>query len=679
MCVLAAACRRDAGSNLEKADRLLSTGQHKQAVVEYQAALGLEPNAHAERGLGLAYEALSAYSLAQRHLEAALEAKPDDAEARVALARVLTRFGQYQRAREELWSVLHRAPDNEPALLLFGVYAETRQQMQQALDNLASFDDRQKKLGRVSGHATLLVLADLLARTNQSEAALALRQTVRLADLSSPALTLELARGAAERDSHELARQLVLPLVTRHPEQTDAWQILAAAALELGKLADAAAALARLDGRARDPEVRLLAARLGLANGQQTQPAEELRALLAELPTDQRHARARVRCVLAGALVASRQIDAARRELGELLAESPGDVEGSLALAELEMSRGEDAAALEVLSKLTESHGQLARAYLVMGRAELAMGRLEQAEASFRRLWELAPHEPDARQWLATALLRRGQADQARRLLEGNLKRFPRHVESVLAMALVLERSQGMNLARAFMLEHGERNADSPELASAEGAWLLERRDAERALVAYRRALAVNPSYYPAVAALTRFYTRHDKPALARSILEGAMAHDARDVPVLLLAARVAGDERRYDDARQYAMQAAAVAPDQPAVSATLASIEAEGFRDMPRARQLALRAYAAAPTDPFVLDALGWVCHLAGDAERAIEELELAAEGDHQNPRVLYHLGAALLAAGQPAAAHDRFTSVLRLDPTFPTAREIQMVLARR
>ena len=45
----------------------------------------------------------------------------------------------------------------------------------------------------------------------------------------------------------------------------------------------------------------------------------------------------------------------------------------------------------------------------------------------------------------------------------------------------------------------------------------------------------------------------------------------------------------------------------------------------------------------------------------------------------ILYHLGAALLGAGQPAAAHVKFARVLSLDPAFPTAREIRTVLARR
>src|SRR5688572_18275805 len=99
LCLLSSACQRDASATLERGDRLLALGQHKPAIVEYQAALNLEPNAHAHRGLGLAYEALSAFAEAERHLQSALDAKPGDADARVALARVSARFGRYEKAR----------------------------------------------------------------------------------------------------------------------------------------------------------------------------------------------------------------------------------------------------------------------------------------------------------------------------------------------------------------------------------------------------------------------------------------------------------------------------------------------------------------------------------------------------------------------------------------------------
>ncbi|HTV22225.1 MAG TPA: tetratricopeptide repeat protein, partial [Polyangiaceae bacterium] len=328
---------------------------------------------------------------------------------------------------------------------------------------------------------------------------------------------------------------------------------------------------------------------------------------------------------------------------------------------------------------LTDHHGQLARAYQILGRAELGAGQLEAAEASFRRLWELAPHEPDARYWLAVVLWRRGQVDQSRRLLDGNVKRFPTHVESVNMMALLYEQSGSAADAKAFLLDHGKKYPDSPEIATAEGDWLSRHQDQERALAAYRRALNVNPSYFPAVTALTGFYMRHERSVLARSVIDAALTHDPKNSNVLLLAARTSGDARRYDDARQYAQRAAGVNPDQPSVLAELGCIEAEGFRDMPRAKDLVARAYAGAPSSTDVLDALGWVSHLAGESDQALKELTRAAEQAPDNPRVLYHLGAALLGAGQPTEAHDKFERVLSLDPGFPTAREIRTVLAHR
>jgi tetratricopeptide (TPR) repeat protein len=679
LCIVCAACRRDANANVERGDRLLATGQPKQAIVEFQSALNLGPNAHAERGLGMAYESLSAFALAERHLSIALEGKPSDVEARVALARVSARFGRYERARSELSRVLEQEPDSEPALLLLGVYADTRQQIQQAMDAIQAHDDRQKRLGRALPHEALVVFADLLARTNQAAAADALRRSLRLAQIGNPRLTLDLARSAAERERHELSRGLLLPLLERHPELTEAWQVMALSALELGRLAETRDAMAHLHERASDPEVRLLTARLGLASGLETGPLAELRALLTSIPIDQAHARAKVRRCLAAALAAQHKDDEARRELEALLLEQPGDVEGSLALAELDLERGRLAEAERALGSSSDQHGPLARTYVLLGRAQLGLGRLDAAEESFRRLWELAPHEPDARYWLALTLARRGQSEQARRLLEGNLERFPEHVPSLMEATRLLEQSAGAARAKAFLLEHGQKNGASAVVATAEADWLAAHGDTERALAAYRRALAQNPSHFAAVSALASFYARHEKQALARAVIDGALAHDPRDVRVLLFAARLASDGRRYDEARELSQKALEVSAEQPLALARRASIEAEGFRELGRAKALAERAYSAAPSSSDVLDALGWVSHLAGDSVGALDTLQRAAALAPDDPVILYHLGAALLGAGQPAAAHLKLARVLSLDPAFPTAPEIRTVLARR
>lgn len=678
LCLLGA-CRHDANANLERGDRLLALGQHKQAIVEYQTALNLEPSAHAQRGLGLAYEALSAFAQAQRHLQAAIEAKPDDSEAYVALARIQTHFGQYEKARAELLEALTRAPDQEDALLLLGVYAEARPDVQRALDLLEAHLERERRLGHASSHETELVLADLMARVDRADVADKLRENIRYSATGNPRLTLELARASADRDNDELTRQLLLPLVERYPNESDAWQTLAAACIELGRFSEARAALSHLSERKGEPEVRFLWARLGLAAGLETEPTRALGVLLQELPGDQLHQRAAIRRVLGQAMADQHQPDAAVRELSALLAEQPGDVEGSLALAELELGQGNSEHAIQILSALTDNHGRLSRAYQLLGRAYLERKQVELAEQAFRRLWELAPQEPDARYWLGVTLHRRGQLDQARRLLEGNLKRFSKHAPSLTALTSVLEESGGIELARTFLLGYGREHAESPEVASVEAEWLLAHRDVEHGLAAYRRALVLDPGYYPAVSALSLFYARHGRSNLAQATIEAAVAHDSQDITLFLLAARVSRDLRRYEQGVEYCKRALESNPDYPAALAELATLHAEGFRDVALAKTLASRAYAAAPSNPVIADALGWVTHLAGDPAGALPYLEQAVRNAPADPRLTYHLGAALLATGQPSAANERFARVLELDPLFPTANELRLLLARR
>jgi tetratricopeptide (TPR) repeat protein len=683
---LSAGCHRDAHVNLERADRLLAVGDNKQAIVEYQNALNVEPSAHAQRGLGLAYEALSAFAEAQHHLEAALEGKPGDLEARVALARVYTRFGQYEKARQQLLTAIDQEPNHDPALLLLGVYAETRPQIQQAVDFLEARGERLQKQGHSLSLESQLVLADLMARLNRGDSADKLRESVRYLSLENPHLTLELARASQDRDNNQLARALLLPLVERLPKdgsawEADAWQALASAAIDLGQPAEARDALAHSSARARarDPEVRLLEARLGLASGMEAESTRKLQTLLQELPSDQRHERSRVREVLARTLMDQRDYDGAEAQLNAQLEEDPQQVDASLTLARLHMLRGAPDKAAQVLSALTDNHGRLARAHATLGEAQLQAGHLDLAEQAFRRLWELAPQEPDARYWLAITLRRRGQAEQARRLLEGNLKRFPNHTGSLSELLGILEQSNGTNAAKAFAISYGDQHPDSPEVASVEGDWLLDNRDVEHGLAAYRRALNTNPAFLPAASALSRFYARHERGSLAQSVIDGALSHDAKDLRLHLLAASIAGELHHPDQARQACERALELNPGHPLALAALAIIQAEAFRDLTQAKQLAARAFAAAPSRPEVLDALGWVTHLAGDPAGALGYLEAASRAVPGSAPMLYHWGAALLASGQSAAASAKLSQVLKLDPQFPTAREIRGVLARR
>lgn len=667
---LLTACERDASGNLERGDRLLALGQYKQAVVEYQTALALERSAHAERGLGLAYEALSAFIPAEQHLEAALDAKPEDAEARVALARVYTHFGHYDRARRALLETLERAPDHPSALLLFAVYAEAEPELLRALDLLEGSITRERSAGRKPSREAELVHADLLSRLGRESAVVAVREQVKYVPLASPRLTLDLARAAADRRNYALARELLVPLVEREPTHAVAWQTLAEASIELGSFAEARSALGHLKAGAHARDVLLLEARLALADAQETRPIGILTELTRTWPAEDIAGRARVRRYLATALLEQRNYDGAEAELARLLAERADDLEGGLLLAQVWLSRGNVDRAIPLLEQLAERHVDSAAVHATLGRAYLGTAQLERAEKTFSKLVAQAPREPDGAHWLAVTLGRAGQPERAREVLEQNLRRSPDHTQSLRALAGLLEERSGVAAAKAFVLTHGRAHPDSKAVATTEADWLLEHGDPERALAAYRRALLIDPGYLPAATALSRFYARHGRTNLAEAVLDRAVTSAPERVDLLVLAARVSSELSQYDAAQKYCERGLATSPDHPSLLAELAIVLSEGSRELVRARELAARAYAVAPSRAEVLDALGWVSYLAGDPDKARSLLELAERRAPDEPRIVYHHGAVLAAAGQAAASSAKLSRVVSLDPLFPGAR---------
>jgi tetratricopeptide (TPR) repeat protein len=471
---------------------------------------------------------------------------------------------------------------------------------------------------------------------------------------------------------------LLTPLVERHPAELDAWLALAEASIELGRLSEARQAISHLTDRLTLPRVRLLSARIDLANGLQTEPEAALRALLSDLPGHHRSERAHVRRFLADALERQGRADDARVELETLLLDNPRHAEGTLALAELHLKGNRPKVAIELLSALTDHHGKLAHAHRLLGRAHLQDGTIDAAERAFRRLWELAPHQPDARYWLSNTLSQRGQLDQARRLLEGNLKRFPAHAESLEALSRLIERAEGKAAAHKFVTEHGKTHGDSAAVAGFEAQWLLSHSDTEGALRAYRRALSNDPSHFAAARGLALFYARRGKGSSAQSVIDGAIAHRPNAPQLYLLAARLDSDQGRYNQAKAYCEQAVQLSPGNPSALAQLAELHAEAFKNFAGARKLASQAYASAPGNSEVLAAFGWVTHLSGAPDQALPYLEKANALSPDNPRLIYRLGATLLAVGNSRLAKNKLARVVELDPLFPTAKEIRTLLAK-
>ena len=97
---------------------------------------------------------------------------------------------------------------------------------------------------------------------------------------------------------------------------------------------------------------------------------------------------------------------------------------------------------------------------------------------------------------------------------------------------------------------------------------------------------------------------------------------------------------------------------------------------DLEEALVYAERAAKRMPKFPAVIDTLGWVYYLRGNANKAVEHLESAREGMPSNPTIRYHLGAAYLKAGQKEKARAELENALTISQDFPEVDEARNAL---
>ncbi|MET0414069.1 MAG: tetratricopeptide repeat protein [Polyangiaceae bacterium] len=672
---LACACQRRADPHLNRADELLARGGAELALAEYLEALRLEPSLRAERGAGLAYAALGELERAEQHLTLALTVHPGDTETRLALVELYGETDRDDDAKKQLASILEDQPNHLGALLLVGAYAQTPAEVRQAIVELERAVERQRGRAAAIDRELQILLADLYAREGSGEQAASYLRGARLATLGGELQTLALGRLCVQQHRFALAYDLLQAVLEKRPSESDAWQLLAQAALELGHVTEARAALPNLAARAQArPDARLLAARIALAAEFQVEAEHELSRLLSSLVTEAPELVPRARLALAQALIAQQRRADAGVELRRLIADSPQALDARVRLARLELDQGEAQAAVQCLTPLPAAHPELGSAFDILGRAQLALGDSAGAESSFRQVVSLAPERPEGRYGVARALLLRGEHARARPLLEDNLQRFPAHRPSLLALAELIKRSAGPTAADSFTLKYWVTHADSAEVATLEGDLEYGRGQQQtRALAAYRRAITLAPDYLPAASALARFYARRKLAGQAFSVLDAALAQSPRNPKLLLLAAEVASDLRDQARARQHLDRVLSIIPDYPPALALLARLDAESGGDLAAARQLAERAFGSAPGNAEVLDALGWVNHLSGDLAGAILHIGSATRVDPGNPRYHYHLALASLAHGDSTQARASLAQALALDPAFPDSAALR------
>ena len=403
-----------------------------------------------------------------------------------------------------------------------------------------------------------------------------------------------------------------------------------------------------------------------------------------------------------------------------------------LASAQDYLSRNDAPAAIIQLKNVLKDRPDSAKARLLLGQALQATGDIAGAETEFRKAQDLgaapdevvpqlaqalllgkqfgkittdyallqlasAPAQASLKTTVAIAWLRQGQEDKFRASIDQALKAKADHVPALIELVRASAQRGNIDEALAGLDKIPRQSSGADEAHKLRGDLLLYgKRDMDAAMVAYRDALQVNPSYLEGQAAVVQLLLLQGKTEAAAEALQG-LAKEAPGKPqTLYLQAMLAYAKNDLKAAQEHAQKLVTLTPEnfralELAGMTELrlgANVQAEALlakalqleAGLPMARRGLVTAYvrqgrldkamSALPVDverndrdPGMMALAGQVYMLHGDVDRAQRYFARASNLDPKDPAKRTSLAVSRLASGQGDAALGELQSIAASD----------------
>jgi len=593
------------------------------------------------------YQAKNDHPAAIIQLKNLVQQQPQNGEARLLLGRSHLAVGDADSAEKEFRRALeHGQPPTVVVPLLALAMLEAGHPEKMLVDyGTMKLDDPQ------ADAALQVVIGQAQLRLRKPREAAAAFAAALAADPGNAGARLGQARLLAVSGNLDEARQAVDKVVAEQPAMADAHLLQAELRTARGDRAGARAALEKAiaaDPRhmvARFELITLLIADRNLdAAAQQVAEARTVRgndlrliyfdALIASERKDWPKARELTQellkrapdnvmaLVLAGAVEAQEKAwTMAEVHLQKAMALAPQHEGGRKLLVRTYLGLNQPARALDVLQPLVAQGTRIDPSTMMLaGEVHLANGDFKQAAQFYTTAAQSKPQEMEARVRLGQIALVSGDADRGIRELEEAIATdaAPLHADRALIAGYLRrnENAQALATAQALVKKQPQDPSALHILGAVQGAL----KDSAGARTTFERALALDPGYLPATAALARLDFAEGKQADARARFEAAVKRDPNnDLALMGLADVMALTRAPSADVAAVLQRAIAARPQ--AVQPRLALVRLYlQENDKRAALQAAQEAAAAVRDDPRVLDALGRAQLAAGDANQAIE-----------------------------------------------------------
>jgi tetratricopeptide (TPR) repeat protein len=339
-------------------------------------------------------------------------------------------------------------------------------------------------------------------------------------------------------------------------------------------------------------------------------------------------------------------------------------------------------------------------ALLLRGKASLALAAsnpdaaklIAAARADFDSARQLAPNSPLPYVNLADAAGAENKADEARQQIERALSLDRANFQALTALINLDVATSKLDEARSRVEQLAGEQSNNAQLQYLVGEAYrrgspAQAPDMQRAEAAYQRAVQLDADYLPAYNALAELYVGTGQPDRAIEQYKKIIERRQDNFLAYRNIALVEAGRGNLDAAADYYHRTLAIRADEPVSENNLAALYGDqGRGNAEEAIRLAQDVVRRYPNEPGFADTLGWVYYRKGLNDAAVEQLQravtLAAKRGGDNSLYRWHLGAALAAKGDRAAARrelqkcqELYAAEQQRTPKPPTATPIDDV----
>src|SRR5215469_4462220 len=706
-----AGCSKDEPTKeelLSRAEAAFAAGQYDKAEKDYREALRLGPeDPTVLRQLGIIYldqgQIVQAYQL----LKKGAELQPDDPEIQLKLGATFLSGRDYMQARDAASQILEKQPDNDQALLLLADaswtpddIADARKRIQSLQEKgqdrasyhlaLASLDLRQNEQPRaeselktavnldpksIEAHAALASL--YWSRNDLKEADQAFKTAVELAPPRSPA-RLRYVDFLLRTGANAEAKKLLEETNQKHPDYLPPRVLLMKMACAEHQDDDCAARVKNvLSQDSINYDALYQDGLLNLAKGDALGAIRDFEFLSNAY---RQNPMVRYQVALAYLLYSSskdlsethrrKAVEAAESRLNEAVSLQPRFDKAAMLLAELKISKGNPAAAVELLEWVTPLIGQsqylLATAYLMQQKSD-------QALAVYRRMTDLFPNDPRPSFLIGSVLLGQGKQADARKAFEKSNEISPDYLPAV-------ERLVDLDLVDkqyAAAIDRVQKVIDKdPKLAqpwALKAKIYLAQRDFAHAEPDLLKAIELDPKLEPAYQLLAELYVASNRQEEAIAKLTGFVEKNKgapAAAPAIMQLGMINEQMKHFDAARDAYEKLLAIAPNFAPALNNLAILYSDRFGQLDKAYDLATKAKEAT-NEPHIVDTLGWILFKRGDYNGALPLLQDSAAKLPNSPEIQYHLGMTHYMLGEEEPARAALQKAVDAPAGFPAKDE--------